>query len=819
MKLPKNLLNLWFVVAILSSLLAGQQPASQSAVVVPRLVNYSGKATDARGDVVAGMTGLTFSIYKDQFEGAPLWMETQSVTTDAKGSFVVQLGATKSDGLPLDLFTSGEARWLAVRVNGGEEQPRVMLLSVPYALKAGDAATLGGMPLSAFVLAVSSGGGGAGANTASSDSLSAASPISSSVTTTGGTANTLPLFTTATNVQSSAITQLGTGAKAQIGVNTTAPTATLDIHGGAAVRGTLVLPATGLATAAAGKPSEPINMTVSTFNSGSSTSVGQTFQLKTEPANNNTANPGATLNLLFGHGANPPTETGFRIGQKGIVSFSAGQTFPGTGTITGVVAGTGLTGGGNSGSIKLSLDTSNIPQLNAANTFTGNQTVSGNLSATGAVSGTVFQIGGSLFAFGSSDSGNAFLGFAGNSTTTGRYNTASGLTALASNTTGYGNTASGIVALVSNTTGSYNTADGDQTLYSNTTGNFNTANGTLALYSNTMGSDNTASGRNALYSNVAGNYNTADGANALYFNTGIDNTASGYEALFSNTSGNDNTAVGYEALHNDIPTLPGDGSYNTAIGSEALYANTNGVGNVGVGNNALLSLTTGAGNVGIGSNALSGIQTSAYNTCIGFSCGVADNTIYSTAIGAYAYAGQSDSVILGRYKTFVGINTSTPTNVLTIARLTGHAIADGWDTYSSRRWKTNIHTLPNALAKVEQLRGVTYDLKDSGKHEIGVIAEEVGAVVPELVTYEENGKDARGVDYSRLTALLIEATKQQQREVRQQRNALRAQSAAIRELKTQLRATRQSLQRVQSQVEARPVPLHAGGEINPGSKK
>lgn len=50
-------------------------------------------------------------------------------------------------------------------------------------------------------------------------------------------------------------------------------------------------------------------------------------------------------------------------------------------------------------------------------------------------------------------------------------------------------------------------------------------------------------------------------------------------------------------------------------------------------------------------------------------------------------------------------------------------------------------------------------------HEIGIIAEEVGEVVPEVVSYEENGKDARGVDYSRLTALLIEATKEQQREL------------------------------------------------------
>ena len=98
----------------------------------------------------------------------------------------------------------------------------------------------------------------------------------------------------------------------------------------------------------------------------------------------------------------------------------------------------------------------------------------------------------------------------------------------------------------------------------------------------------------------------------------------------------------------------------------------------------------------------------------------------------------------------------------------GHAVADGWDTFSSRRWKTNIQTLHGALAKVEPLRGFSYDLKDSGKHEVGVIAEEVGAVVPEVVSYEENGKDARGVDYSRVPAPLIEATKEQQKEFRQQ---------------------------------------------------
>jgi len=136
--------------------------------------------------------------------------------------------------------------------------------------------------------------------------------------------------------------------------------------------------------------------------------------------------------------------------------------------------------------------------------------------------------------------------------------------------------------------------------------------------------------------------------------------------------------------------------------------------------------------------------------------------------------------------TNVGIGTTAPSNIFTIGQGLGPAIADGWSTYSSHRWKTNIHTLQGALGKVEQLRGVSYDLKDSGKHEIGVIAEEVGAVVPEVVSYEKNGKDAAGVDYGRLTALLIEAVKQQQKEISALRARLREQRTKDAKLESRL---------------------------------
>jgi len=249
----------------------------------------------------------------------------------------------------------------------------------------------------------------------------------------------------------------------------------------------------------------------------------------------------------------------------------------------------------------------------------------------------------------------------------------------------------------------------------------------------TTGNYNSGLGLNVLNSDTTGYYNSGFGYGALYFNTaGWENTATGFTALKLNTTGNDNTADGFQALLNNVT-----GSLNTALGYNA------------------------------GPDSASANLTNA------------------TAIGANAIVSESNALVLGGSggnAVKVGIGTATPANVFTVAQGAGPAIADGWDTYSSRRWKTNIQTLHGALAKVGQLRGVSYDLKDSGKHEVGVIAEEVGAVVPEIVSWGKDGKDAQGVDYGRLTALLIEATKEQEAQIRQQQELiarLRSQVKAI----------------------------------------
>ena|SRR5208283_351009 len=104
---------------------------------------------------------------------------------------------------------------------------------------------------------------------------------------------------------------------------------------------------------------------------------------------------------------------------------------------------------------------------------------------------------------------------------------------------------------------------------------------------------------------------------------------------------------------------------------------------------------------------------------------------------------------------------------------------------SSKRWKMNIRKVQDALDKVVELRGVTFDWKDSGRSDIGLIAEEVGKVVPEVVTYEDNGVDAKSLDYAHLVALIIEAVKEQQRVIDDQRMELEEIKAAVKILSAQ----------------------------------
>ncbi len=400
-RLPCGLVLCVFVcvVACLASAQQAVSPhvADSASATVPNLINYSGVLKDSTGRTLTSITGVTFLLYKDEQGSAPLWLETQNVTPDKAGHYTVRLGATSANGLPSDLFRTGEARWLAVQVTGQAESARVLLVAVPYAMKAADAETIGGLPPSAFVLAAAP-----NAQTAPTNSIGTASggsappPVSSDVTTSGGTVNTLPLFTTATNIQNSAVTQTGSGATAKIGINTTTPTTALDVNGGLTARGTLNLAASGVATATKGFNSQPQAFVASVFNSSTSVAVPQKFQWQAEPAGNDTAAASGTMNLLYASGTAMPTETGLKISSKGLFTFAPGQTFSGAGTITGITAGTDLTGGGTGGNVTLNLNTTALnavyPQLAANNTFTGTQTINNTTIMTGNNTAGVLQV-------------------------------------------------------------------------------------------------------------------------------------------------------------------------------------------------------------------------------------------------------------------------------------------------------------------------------------------------------------------------------------------------------------------------------------------
>ena len=132
---------------------AREVPRDQAGASVPRLVRIAGVLTPAHGRALAQVETVTLRLYAEESSETVLWEETQHVLPDAQGRYSVLLGSTRPEGIPLEVFHSSEPRWVGTTIEGvGErEAPRVRFVSVPYALRAADAETLGGVPASAFV--------------------------------------------------------------------------------------------------------------------------------------------------------------------------------------------------------------------------------------------------------------------------------------------------------------------------------------------------------------------------------------------------------------------------------------------------------------------------------------------------------------------------------------------------------------------------------------------------------------------------------------------------------------------------------------------
>ena len=353
---------------------------------MPRLIQIKGSVRDETGKPLSGNLRITFTLYKDANDQVAVWQENQNVQLDSAGRYTVLLGATNDAGLPLEIFSTGEARWLGVRPDGQAEQPRILFLSVAYALKAADAETLGGKPASAFALAgsqyapiqVAAGTAADAANSGSGLKIptvgSGAGPLLVSIESncspgvnSNGVASpgTIALFTDGCDVDGSVIFQSSGG---NIGIGNISPAGLLDVSGTAFVRGLLsasggaILPPTGTATTSPGLNSQPLDLQASAWNGAA---VTQDFQWLAEPTG--ISNPSGTLNLRFGAGTTP-IETGLSIGNTGVINFVSGQTFPGT--VTSVGTGAGLTGGpinGTNPSGTISIPTAGVSNSMLAN--------------------------------------------------------------------------------------------------------------------------------------------------------------------------------------------------------------------------------------------------------------------------------------------------------------------------------------------------------------------------------------------------------------------------------------------------------------------
>ena len=199
----------WLCLSVSPDLYAQQVEASREALApVPRIMWFSGTFRPADGSR-ASLETITVSVYRDKEGGTALWQETQRIAVDAEGRYNALIGSTSADGLPLDLFTAGEPRWIGVRFHrsGEVEGARVHFASVPYALKAADADTLGGKPSSAYLLADPQSQDG-------SQGVSLPAPL------TAGTLGHLGMFIDSTNLGDSVLYQSPSG---MIGAGTTAP--------------------------------------------------------------------------------------------------------------------------------------------------------------------------------------------------------------------------------------------------------------------------------------------------------------------------------------------------------------------------------------------------------------------------------------------------------------------------------------------------------------------------------------------------------------------------------------------------------------------
>jgi trimeric autotransporter adhesin len=367
-------------------------------------------------------------------------------------------------------------------------------------------------------------------------------------------------------------------------------------------------------------------------------------------------------------------------------------------------------------------------------------------------------------------------------------------------TTGSNNTALGHAAGLSNSDGNHNVFIGDSTGYY-THGSYNTFMGVNAGYNNVTGIGNVFLGSGAGASELGSNKlyidncYLVDGASNCTFpliygefdtrKVVIDGSIEvrGGGAIVANGNvtsfGKDTGAVGY---------------YETFIGTGAGSSTSTGERNSFVGYNAGNTNTSGDGNSFFGSGAGSDNRTGSWNTYIGVGTAAnhmsgSSNTFVGWGAGSCVppWTGGSGNVFLGYQagcsetganKLYIdncvyGGGCTNPLiygqfNNPRLVQINGQLIMSSGSSLSDRRLKKNIEPLKSSLGKVMHLQGVSYEWREeenAGRgfnkdRQIGLIAQDVEAVIPELIHTDSEGYKA--LAYDKVVPVLIEAIKEQQ---------------------------------------------------------
>jgi trimeric autotransporter adhesin len=524
------------------------QPPAKTTATVPRLVKFGGTLTDTAGKPLSGVLGVTFALYAEERGGVPLWMETQNIQSDANGRYTAMLGATRNDGIPAEVFASGQGRWLGVQPQGETERPRVLMVSVPYALQAADAETLGGLPPSAFALAGTSPAAAPAARSAPASAPRSAQEADAAPNLTGtGTADHLAYWTTTTAVGSSALYQ--TAAK-RIGLGTTTPGAGIEVD---AATATAII---GSATATSGAFNGVNGQTASTTGDGVSG-----VATATTGTPNGVYGSSASASGYGVYGQNSSTSSpAVGVYGKSALNGVSGLATASTGYANGVYGQTLSTGGsGVSGSATATTGGTNGVYGQAAST--GGWGVFGNATATtGSTNGVYGQA--------ASTSGKGVSGIA--TATTG---STSGVYGQSASTIG-----NGVSGIATSTTGGNNGVYGQSASASGNgvTGVNNATTGGNGVVGSSNATSGTSSGVAGFTSSTAGNgvegvASAATGSAIGVYGVSLTNGGTGVWGQSPNTG-----VVGVTQLCNPTCTAtPGvAGLFSTAAGGTLLNGYT-----------------------------------------------------------------------------------------------------------------------------------------------------------------------------------------------------------------------------------------------------